>query len=265
MGRRTRNRKWRGEQKHSIKLHKREMGKSEMLYDLRASEEKLQRGQESLLNSLVEMDRKRIRTSKSKLSYTGTLELFYDALLGMMRNDIRENTIDDFFKGWTANVRYLSQVSTRTDGTARKHLPYIKRGHILKVNFGWNVGTELRYEHYAIVVEKLKHRNPDNVMVVPLVSFKDIHRDEIEEPDVYLGAIRALNRGKSGWEQIESIARVSQMRTIDKLRIISPKRTQDLIKVDEYQLDMIDGMISKWFIRKAQGACLSAKGKCSDR
>ena len=45
-----------------------------------------------------------------------------------------------------------------------------KRGQVIKVNFGVNIGTELSHTHFAIVLNSDDTRLTDNITVVPLTS-----------------------------------------------------------------------------------------------
>lgn len=66
-----------------------------------------------------------------------------------------------------------------------KNISY-KRGNVVKVNFGFNVGCELGGPHYAIVLDKHNKHSADTVTVVPLVSVKS--EKKIYERDVFLGS-----------------------------------------------------------------------------
>lgn len=60
-----------------------------------------------------------------------------------------------------------------------------KRGDIIKLNFGFNVGSEYGGLHYAIVINNSNPRNSSVLTVVPLTSQKD--GDEVHPNDVALG------------------------------------------------------------------------------
>lgn len=144
-----------------FKYNYRKKDKDEALFDLRLTNENLRKENERLLNSLYELDKKNINQSKYLVPSTEVMEQFFEGLNIMISKNIRNNTIKDFFKGWSSNVRYLTNISNETDTSDRLKIPFLKRGNIVKAHFGLNVGSELRYEHYAIVVEKMKNRNPD--------------------------------------------------------------------------------------------------------
>ena len=48
--------------------------------------------------------------------------------------------------------------------------PNFKRGEIIKVDFGINVGSELSNTHFAIVLNSDDNNNVDNITVLPLTS-----------------------------------------------------------------------------------------------
>lgn len=57
-----------------------------------------------------------------------------------------------------------------------------KRGQVIKVNFGINIGGELSHTHFAIVLNKFDNINSSTLTVVPITSKYCINR-------VYLGKI----------------------------------------------------------------------------
>ncbi len=64
-----------------------------------------------------------------------------------------------------------------------KQISY-KRGNVLKVNFGFNVGKEYGGLHYAIVIDKKNDHHSHVVTVIPLTSGTE---NETHKKDVYLG------------------------------------------------------------------------------
>jgi mRNA-degrading endonuclease toxin of MazEF toxin-antitoxin module len=142
---------------------------------------------------------------------------------------------------------YISaEIDNCEDEQFRQKLPFIKRRQIVFLDFNWGIGSEMKYPHFAVVVEKLKKRNPDNIMVVPLQTYKpDVHKT-IEEPDLLLGVVEDLNIKNP--TKVKTIAKVSQMRTIDKMRIIKTRKAakKQLFLEEEY-LDLIDEMIAKTY------------------
>lgn len=68
---------------------------------------------------------------------------------------------------------------------AAKNIAY-KRGDIVKVNFGFNIGSELGGVHYAIILDNSNKHNADTVVVVPLSSYKP--GKTLYERDLYIGS-----------------------------------------------------------------------------
>ena len=65
-----------------------------------------------------------------------------------------------------------------------KNISY-KRGDVVFVDFGFNVGAEFGGGHYAVVVNKIcEHRSP-NITVIPLTSLKE--NKSINPKEVFIG------------------------------------------------------------------------------
>lgn len=63
-------------------------------------------------------------------------------------------------------------------------IPRFKRGDILKVNFGFNIGSEQGGLHYAVVLDNDNKKSSPVVTVLPLSSGK---QEDVYERDVFLG------------------------------------------------------------------------------
>lgn len=68
---------------------------------------------------------------------------------------------------------------------ASRNIAY-KRGDIVKVNFGFNIGSELGGVHYAIVIDNCNKHNANTVTVVPLSSYKP--GKALYDRDLYIGS-----------------------------------------------------------------------------
>lgn len=66
-----------------------------------------------------------------------------------------------------------------------KYLPAYERGSIVKVNLGFNIGTEFGGMHYAVVLSNSSKTNP-NLIVLPLKSFKE-GRKIHSKSEIFLG------------------------------------------------------------------------------
>lgn len=67
-----------------------------------------------------------------------------------------------------------------------KRLKSYKRGDVVKLNFGFNIGSEYGGLHYAIVINNKNPRNSSVLTVIPLTSLKSTE-DQIHPDDVFLG------------------------------------------------------------------------------
>ncbi len=65
-----------------------------------------------------------------------------------------------------------------------KNISY-KRGNVIKVNFGFNIGSEYGGLHYGIVLDRQNNHNSPVLTVIPLTSVKD--SKEIHDNNVGLG------------------------------------------------------------------------------
>lgn len=80
--------------------------------------------------------------------------------------------------------QYASYIETENDFEPAKLKSY-KRGDIIKVNFGFNVGSEYGGLHYAIVINNSNPHNSSVITVVPLTSIKS--EEKVHDDDVLLG------------------------------------------------------------------------------
>ena len=64
-------------------------------------------------------------------------------------------------------------------------LPRYKRGNIISVNLGFNVGSEQGGLHYAVVISKITEQNSPVLTVIPLTSGT---QEQTYKRDVYLGS-----------------------------------------------------------------------------
>ncbi len=88
----------------------------------------------------------------------------------------------DLISYWTESfAKYISM----EESFSPERLKSYKRGDVIKLNFGFNVGSEYGGLHYAIVINNHNARNSPVLTVVPLTSQKG--GDEIHPDDVWLG------------------------------------------------------------------------------
>ena len=167
-----------------------------------------------------------------------------------------------------------------------KYLPCYRRGNIINVNFGFNLGSELGGLHYAVVLADSAQSNP-TVVVAPMTSYKagrKIRKDELfiddrlflqlkSKQDALIQTEKALlkslndfpecndamkNRISSIMKNIDqlqnikhkintlkhgSIIKMSQIRTISKMRIVDPTTPTDVfynVSLPSKDLNAID-------------------------
>ena len=148
-----------------------------------------------------------------------------------------------------------------------------KRGSVIKVNLGFNVGNEEGGLHYCIVLDKSNALSSGTLTVIPLTSKKENKQYNISTVnlgnEIYLNQkILDSNPQKSDFdinlkyfEKLQneilkmkkgSIALVSQITTISKQRIYDPKTSFDILsnlRVSNHTLDLIDTKIKELFIK----------------
>lgn len=203
-----------------------------------------------------------------------------------------------WLEDWVRFLEYEPQFSPRS-------LRRYKRGEIIKVHLGFNVGSEEGGLHYAVVIDKNNSLTSPTVTVVPLTSVKeDTNLDNLHRGSIHLGnelfssmslKISTLNMNLNAqitsaeelldsstevpievFQQIYyqisemkktqaliarmrkevlkmkkgSIALISQVRTISKIRIYDPKTNFDIlsnIKLSNEKLDLIDAEIARLY------------------
>lgn len=94
-------------------------------------------------------------------------------------------------------------------------------GAILSVDLGYNPKSEHGGRHFAVVVED-NNKSSNVVMIVPLGSEKPgakVHRNDVD-----LGIIPEIN-ALTGEENVKSIAKISNMTSISKMRIVQPVKS----------------------------------------
>lgn len=80
-------------------------------------------------------------------------------------------------------LHYSDYIQNEKTYNPKKQIKY-KRGDIIKLDFGFNVGDEYGGLHYAIVVDKQNDHSCSVVTVIPLTSGTE---DETYRTDVFLG------------------------------------------------------------------------------
>lgn len=92
--------------------------------------------------------------------------------------------------------------------------PKFKRGEIIKIDFGINVGTELSHTHYAIVINSDDTTHNDNITVLPISSKNGYKRIELGE--ILLKAMPSTKKYNKN-----CYAMLTQIKTVSKKRIFN--------------------------------------------
>ena len=130
----------------------------------------------------------------------------------------------------------------------------LKRGSVVFVEFGYRVRRELGGRHFAVVIDANNALNGDTVTVVPLSSKKESWTENLYEISLEKGFYEkiqeniAVGKAQSSTFHAErlkagSIAKVGQIITISKMRILAPRKktdplfgvrlaSQDMCKID---------------------------------
>lgn len=120
------------------------------------------------------------------------LSVFLDKLIdsGIPSDSKRADLISYWLKDFQ---RYISQENTFNASKIKAY----KRGDVIKVNLGFNIGSEQGGLRYAIVLDKDNKHNAKTITVIPLTSQKE--EKNVYERDVELGR-ELYNRLKSKYD-----------------------------------------------------------------
>lgn len=109
--------------------------------------------------------------------------------------------------------------------------PNFKRGEIIKVDFGINLGSELSNTHFAIVLNNDDNNNVDNLTVIPLTSkpgYKRLYSGNILKP-----FSKNHKYDKDTYALITQITTISKMKVFkDNIRCYCNKEVLDKINLE---------------------------------
>jgi len=138
-----------------------------------------------------------------------------------------------------------------------------QRGDVVKVDFGFRIGSEHGGLHYAVILNSNDSRRAPVVTVIPLTSLKSeeqrsaLHFGEIDLGDQLVQKLRnklmlsptpALQREVDRLK-IGSIALTNQIVTISKVRINDPVHGNSPlagIRLDSEAMDKIDDLLKQF-------------------
>ncbi len=109
-----------------------------------------------------------------------SLQILNDSVLEMPPK--KQNIIADWIRTWAQYLKF--EKTFKPD-----RLKYYKRGDIIHIHFGFNVGNEQGGTHYA-VVDNNNNKSSGCVVVVPISSLeKGRTPDSLHGSEIYLGKI----------------------------------------------------------------------------
>ena len=117
-----------------------------------------------------------------------------------------------------------------------------RRGDIVHVHLGVNVGNEEGGARYAVVVDKNNPRTSKVITVIPLSTLDEKKgRVDLRSTDVYLGKTIPGS-------DLEAYALTHCIRSISKIRIIRPKNvSQGVYRLSDEQMYAIDAKMKELF------------------
>ena len=160
---------------------------------------------------------------------------------------------------------YLSALSTHIDAINRERIfeltdkqdQILKRGNVVWVDFGFNIGTEFGGRHPAIILKRIKQI--DQIVVIPLDSSSDIPDTELkrENFDFWVKILGEEIWGMTNqirWANVYNITQVSNIR----VDFFDNEGNFKYFSVDYDVLDRIDEKVKKFgynsFLKKSKNA-----------
>lgn len=104
-----------------------------------------------------------------------------------------------------------STIFVNETNNKKNNKPNFKKGEIIKVDFGINMGSELSNIHFAIVLNSDDNNSVDNITVLPLTSKPGYKR-------LYLGNLLKAFKKDTKYNK-NSYALITQITTISKNKI----------------------------------------------
>lgn len=164
---------------------------------------------------------------------------------------------------------YCNYLKFENSFDPKKNCKY-ERGSVIQVKFGLRPGNELGGPHYAVVLDLKNSRSFGTVTVIPLGSMKEKYRHNVPSGVVSLGSeiydslykkFYSTSPGTQDREKVRkklnnlkqfSVAKVNQITTISKMRIINPKNSSDAlygVKISKSTMHRIEEEIKQRFFQ----------------
>lgn len=151
----------------------------------------------------------------------------------MAMSERQQHLLLDWIKDWTKYLRF--ERTFRPD-----RLMNYKRGDVIYLNMGYNVGSEQGGARYGVVVDKSPRVRPI-LTVVPLATIGDGKTPhDLHASEVYLGKVVG---------EVDCYALPLHIRAISKIRIIRPKKAPKIAKLNEEQMTRIDNVIQQYLTK----------------
>ncbi|MGI6644282.1 MAG: type II toxin-antitoxin system PemK/MazF family toxin [Bacilli bacterium] len=137
----------------------------------------------------------------------------------VLKKDVLPSDTLEEIGNWLSNAiryeKYLQETTLLYD---------LRRGDVYEIDYGGSVGNELKGRHYGVILHD-SNEHSQTVLVCPLVSVTENDTDY---------SLWRINIGLLEWryQNYESIALISQIRVIDKVRIYA-KPIINLINIPE--------------------------------
>lgn len=149
----------------------------------------------------------------------------------------KQDILSNWISVWADYLKYEA-----TFDPAR--LMEYRRGDIIHIHLGYNIGNEEGGTRYAVVIEKNNPGTSKVITVVPLSTLDEKKgRDDLRFTEVYLGKIIPES-------DLEAYALVQCIRNISKIRIIRPKTAaQGVYRLNDEQMARIDDKMKELFFQ----------------
>lgn len=171
-----------------------------------------------------------------------------EKLLALIDNT-NKNDEDDIKR--TKN--YLTALSSHIDAINREHIvtlnqkqnDILKRGNIVWVDFGFNIGSEFGGRHPAIILKRLRQIN--QIVVIPLDSSSNNPETEQkrESAEFWIKINKEEIRGMRNavrWANVFNVTQISDLR----VDFFDPNGNYKYFSIDYEVLDRIDKKIAKF-------------------
>jgi len=118
-----------------------------------------------------------------KLHTLSSIEQYLDSLISSS-NPKRQGKADKLSYWLEDYIKFLNFEDNFSPSSLKRY----KRGEVIKVHLGYNIGSEEGGLHYAIVLDKENSIHSPVVTIVPLTSLKpNKHPDRLRKGEIFLG------------------------------------------------------------------------------